>query len=236
MSFLSTPGFFNVLDSWAGSPPGPMVAGTVSYVQAQNNALVLQNAIWAAQVASATTCGGTDVAAEIVIPGHNVVPGPVGPGGIDKGAAYFLAIPPVNVSANAAVIIKCNWPLKIKGTGNVKLVMMLDSNHKTGDMFAISNGAAGDNTGGITFEDLTLQYPTPPGPITPTPVAVHLLSGGGAQNIRLNRCVLQDCPIGLWAEDGLQISMFECLITYSANGNVGTGVWLGNTTSGDAAK
>jgi hypothetical protein len=75
MSILSTPGFFDVLDNWSGSGLPIMAGNTVSYAQAQQNALIIQSAIWAAQIASATTCGSEVVAGEVVIPGHNVVPG-----------------------------------------------------------------------------------------------------------------------------------------------------------------
>ncbi len=101
-------------------------------------------------------------------------------------------------------------------------------------MFAISNGAAGDNTGGITFEDLTFQYQSPPGTFTNPPAAIHLLSGGSAENIRAVRCIFQDCPVGLLAEDGLQISVLQCLFKYDEN--AGTAIILGNAVGGDAAK
>lgn len=238
MSSWQTPGFFDVLDDWAGAVYGPMVAGSVSYADAQRNSRILQNAIWAAQIATETTCGDTQVAGEVVIPGHSVVPNPVGGGGLDLGATYFLAVPPIatNVALNAAIVIDCNWPLKIRGTGNCTLSMMPDPNtNNVGDMFAISTGG-GPNSGGVTFEDLTLEYQNIPMESSPPPLwaAIHTLSMGGSQNIRAVRCVFQDCPIGVWAQDGLQISILECLITYSKN--TGIGIYLGSTISGDAAK
>jgi hypothetical protein len=51
--------------------------------------------------------------------------------GDDDGAQYYFALPD---GQTAAVTINCNWPLLFKRTGNVKLVMMLDSEHATGDM------------------------------------------------------------------------------------------------------
>lgn len=235
---LSTPGIFNVLDPWAGGTAG-MVAGPVSYAQAQQNALVLQSAIWAAQVATSSSCGTEIVAAEVLIPGHSVVPSPVGGGGTDLGALYYLAIPTVNASYNAAIVINCNWPVLIRGTGNLKLVMMLDSNNNSGDMFYLQT-TQGDNTGGVTFEDLVLSYPKITNQSSTTYwSAIHTAtatpggSDGGARNVRINRVVLEDCPIGCWFEQALQPSLLQCTLIW--NFNFGIGVMLGDGANGKAS-
>jgi hypothetical protein len=240
MAYWSTPGVFNVLDPWAGGTAGMVAGATVSYTQAVANAEILQAAIWAAQIASATSCGSLVVAGEVVIPGHSIVPPPVNPGGTgDAGAIYLLAIPPVNAAFNAAIVINCNWPVLIRGTGNVKLEMMLDSNHNSGDMFYLQT-SEGDNTGGITFEDLILAYPSIPNQTsTMYWSAVHTAtltlggSDGGAENVRLNRVALLDCPIGCWFEMALQPSLLNCSISWASN--FGIGVMLGDGINGGAS-
>jgi hypothetical protein len=205
-----------------------MLANDNSLATARQNAQVLQAIINIAQTTDCTSAH--PYSAIILFPGHQTVP-VQDTNGHDRGAEYFIAVP-IGQSTNAAIIVDCNWPLRFLGTGNAKITMVFDESGNAGDMFTIQNNGQ-DNSGGMTFEDLTFKYPNPISQ-TPAPVAIHLLSGGAAQNIRIIRCIFEDCPIGLFAEDGLQISLLECLITYSSN--VGTGIWLGNTVSGDAAK
>lgn len=94
MSFLSQPGIFNVLDSWASS--GPMIANQKTLAAAQQNTACLQAATNAAQTATATACDpNRPVAAEILIPGHTVVPEPVNNPGSnpDNGSVYCWPFP-----------------------------------------------------------------------------------------------------------------------------------------------
>src|SRR5579862_4784407 len=233
---LSEPAILNVLDPWYnnGTTMVGMIAGTdtsISFATAQQNALVLQTIIDYAQTIN---CDQTNpYGAIILFPGHDMLPTPPTGNGDDDGAQYFLALP--TTGSSAAVSIGCNWPLLFKGTGNVKLVMRLEGSNNTGDMFSITNNGQ-DNTGGITFEDLTFKYPDIPMKSTPPPpwAAIHLLSAGSAENIRAIRCIFEDCPLGLWAQDGLQISVLECLFKYS--NNVGTAISLGDIVEHSAAK
>ncbi|MGC2650177.1 MAG: right-handed parallel beta-helix repeat-containing protein [Candidatus Cybelea sp.] len=219
---LSTPGVFNVLDDWYMGTG--MVAGLTS--AAVNNALVLQAIIYAAQNADASGClNGPKLGATILFPGNDDVPPPVGPGPYpDDGAEYFIAVPSA-MTTPFAVQVNCNWPLRFLGTGNVRLTMF-DGGFGYGDMFSIDTGG-GDNAGGITFEDLSLHYPTiDESESIPQYTAIHVPGTGNVRNLRIVRCVFWDCPIAVWLENCLQGSILQSTIYYHSN--TGTGIWLGN--------
>ena len=232
----STPGIFNVLDIWNGGTFG-MVAGVgLGAANAETNAAILQQIIWYAQNANASGCqSGPALAATILFPGNSDVPPPVGAGATDYGAVYEIAVPH-GTGATAAVSVSCNWPLRFLGTGNVKLSMVENADGDLGDIFSIDTGGPGDNTGGITFEDLYFEYPTiDEGEGIPEYAAIHVPAAGTVENLRIVRCVFWDCPIGVWIENGLQCSILQSTIWYRAN--TGFGIWLGDgTTSGVSAK
>ncbi|MBV9717807.1 MAG: hypothetical protein JOZ77_00690 [Candidatus Eremiobacteraeota bacterium] len=193
----SQPAIFNVLDPWYEASPGvfvPMIPN--SKMDAPTNTLVLQEIINLAQASDDQS--GPYYGAIIVFPGHSQ-PTEQGGTGEDSGGEYYLQ---AAGDGSALISIDSNWPIRFLGTGSAKLVYYIppgDQTFEPGDMFAL-NTAAGDNTGGMTFEDLTFAYP----PINesagiPNYAAIHTvpnsgMTGGGAQNVRIIRCVL---PIAL---------------------------------------
>jgi hypothetical protein len=233
----SQPAILNVLDLWYynGSAYVGMQANNPSV--AQQNALVLQQII---EYAQTTNCDQTATYGAIILfPGHDTLVDPtVGGTGDDDGSTYYIATQP----GKAYVAhIECNWPLLFKGTGSTKLSMVVGESTPGGDIFYVDTGNGNnDNTGGVTFEDLTFVYP---GGISTAEAleqwaAIHLPGGGdsAAQNVRVSRCIFEDCPLGIWAENALQLSVLECLMEFRSSGNVGTCIILGDATSGDAAK
>ncbi len=224
----STPGIFNVLDPWNGT--SGMIAGVGrTAAEAEANALILQQIIWYAQNANVSGClSGPPLAATILFPGNSDVPPPVGAGASDNGQVYEIAVPS-GIGATAAVSVGCNWPLRFLGTGNVKLSMVVNTVGDFGDMFSVVTNV-GDNTGGITFEDLYFAYPTiDESEGIPEYAAIHVPGTGQANNVRIVRCAFLDWPIGIWLEDVLQCSVLQCTITYA--NNAGIGIWLGNGTN-----
>jgi hypothetical protein len=225
----SEPGLFNVLDPWYynGTSYVGMIANDMT--KAEQNALVLQAIIAAAQAAqSGCPSAPPSFAATILFPGHNVVPMPVGSGGTDAGADYFVAVP-AGQMITAAAPIECNWPLRFLGTGSARLVMIANSDMVWGDIFFVqSNTGGNEDLPGMTFEDLYFHFQA----TTTSYAAIHvaaITSGGsndGGQNVRITRCVFDDCPTAVWFEQALQCSMFECTATYTSN--VGTCVIIGN--------
>jgi hypothetical protein len=229
MSTYSEPGIFNVLDPWYfdGVAYIGMVANDPGL--AEQNALVLQEII---SLAQASCDQSHPYGATILFPGHSVVPPPVGSGGTDLGALYYIAVP-TGSDTPAAVPIECNWPLRFVGTGSVVLNMVANSDSAWGDMFFIQSAASGDqDVGGITFEDLHLSY----GSGATSGAAVHVAAAtadgqpNGGQNIRLVRVTLDDCPIGAWFEETLQGSMLECTVVFYEN--AGTAIQIGNSNNG----
>jgi parallel beta-helix repeat protein len=203
---------------------------------AATNTNVLQTIVNIAQTTDCTN--GRPYGATILIPGHSAVPGQTSDGH-DNGAVYYLQAVPGSPSPTPAIVIDCNWPLRFLGTGNSELSMLLDVSNNSSDMFSLfTTGTAtqdlGPNTGGITFEDLSLSYAN----IATSEkwAAIHTIpdpsdaSSGGAQNVRLVRVVLKNCPIGAWFERALQPSMLQCTIVY-ANNVATAGVMIGNGTN-----
>lgn len=239
MSYLSTPGIFNVLDPWSTLYTFGMQAGPTTASGAEENARILQAAIWKAQNenTTGTACAATGNArsAIILIPGNNDVPAPVNGGGTDNGRVYEIAIP--SESANpAAIVINCGTPLRFLGTGSITLKMVPNVNGVMGDMFSIltsGDSSFGENTGGITFEDIQFTYDVShyTGDYSSF-AAIHTIpypgnpNNGGADNVRLYRCILNDCPIGAWFQIALQPTMLDCTIRFNAI--IGIGVRLGD--------
>jgi hypothetical protein len=211
---------------------------------AVQNAAVLNGIIALAQ-ATNDQSSGKYYGAIIVIPGHDAL-ATVGGTGIDDGGIYFLQGPG---DGTPTIPIASNWPIKFLGTGSAKLVNHVPTGEPDfvmGDMFAIrTNGRydsnphdmLGDNLGGMTFENLTLEFDKNTMVTSPAQAAIHTVTDftytevGGAQNVRINGCVFSDCPIGVWFEQALQCSMFQCTATYVHI--VGTAVKLGGANEDD---
>lgn len=228
----SEPGIFNVLDPWLSGTSHGMVAGSVTAAQAEVNAQILQAAITAAQASQSGCPSSPGFAGTILFPGHSVVPLPVGGGGSDAGDEYQIAVP-AGQSLAAAIIIECNWPLLFLGTGNVKLTLVTNTLGQFGDMFWIQSNVSQDaDLGGITFENLWLKFKQTSSTVYAAVHVAAITSGGshdGGQNIRLVRCIFDDCPVGVWFEQTQQGNVLECTALY--NGNTGTCIKIGNGTS-----
>ena len=246
---FSQAGIFFATDLWytppSGGPAVGMVSNDMTLLTAQRNAAVLQYLVYLAQESSLTdgVCSDPTMnppwAATIVIPGHTSVPPPVGSGmPPDTGAVYYLAIPTSPYTpqlSNAAVDIGCPSPIRILGTGNVKLIML-----SADDIFYVNTRTSGDiNLGGVTFEDLELKYATG----LTAGAAIHVAASNGndnfgnptkngAQNVRINRCIFSECPIGVWFEQALQCSMFQCTGSWVKNN--GTAIKIGGPDNGYA--
>ena len=243
MSYFSAPGIFNVLDPWL--PGLRMIANDNSSITAENNAKVLQAIILIAQNATTSGCisgGPLALGATILFPGNSEVPGPVGPGPyLDQGAEYFIAIPsplaPTN--PNAAVLVPCYWPLRFLGTGNARITMVAGDNG-FGDMFFVETAGSHDaDIGGITFEDLRFRFVDSGD--TSGVAAIHVPALGtnnaindGGQNVRVIRCIFEDCPVGVWFENSLQAVIDDCTIVYDQI--IGTAVQIGASNNHISAK
>src|ERR1700734_2306932 len=159
-------GIFNVLDPWyTGSVRGMLAGGSVSTLDAEINAQILQAAIWAAQNENTLGTGcsstGNARAATILFPGNDSIPPPIGSGPMpNDGRVYCVAIPQ-GAMQTAAIIINCGTPLHFLGTGNITLQMVPNRSNVLGDIFSIltsGDNTFGDNTGGMTFEDITFTF------------------------------------------------------------------------------
>jgi Right handed beta helix region len=225
---LSSPGIFNVLDPWYNDPSAGwtgMVAGSSG--NPVTNAAVLNQII---KLARTTDCAKAPppYGAIILFPGHSDVPSQESTGE-DNGAEYFIAMPGDGSAAITAVA--CNWPLRFLGTGNVKLtVVFADGGGTTpGDFFALETDEALDNTGGLLFEDLTFGYTQ-----TTSAVPIAALHSINTQNLRVNRCVFNDCPIAVWFEHALQGEVSYCTIQWQNNNGIGIKFGNGDQT-GDSS-
>jgi hypothetical protein len=164
--------------------------------KAEQNALVLQAIVNLAQTTDCAT--NATYGSTILFPGRLNVPAEGTNGHDPKGSTYFIAKPPA-LMLSAAVTIDCNWPLRFLGTGNVRLQMVADSLGDYGDIFDINTENGNDNSGGVTFEDLTFGWQTIEDETSPPPLyaAIHAtpstvqLSNGGGDNIRMIRCIFQ---------------------------------------------
>jgi hypothetical protein len=101
-----------------------------------------------------------------------------------------------------------------------------------GDLFQINNNAgSGNHVGGITFRDLQIAY----GTLQTSGAAIHVVS---SENVRVLRCIFQDCPVGVYFEESLQGFMIDCTAVYtdiSEAAVAGTAVVLGNPTGDNNA-
>jgi hypothetical protein len=165
-----------------------------------------------------------------LIPGHSEPVGAAGPGGTDFGSTYYFQKPYPDTETSV-IPVNCNWPIRFLGTGSTVLSLLEDeSGSGFSDFFEVTTEGSGDNTGGMTFEDLYFTYPPITG--TLTTAAIHI-PAEGAENVRVVRCAFVDCPNGIILEDGLQASIMQC--TFQYQNNVGTEVgpvfWTRNRRS-----
>lgn len=161
------PAVFNVLDPWWNSGSGykPLIPNDTTKAVDNTNALLEIIALaQASNDQSATHYYG----AIIVFPGHAGVPNQ-GDSGADAGGIYYFQGPG---DGSPTIPILSNWPIKFLGTGSVKLVNYYDTTDSgfiLGDFFSIvtdgqydSNPShtLGENLGGMTFENITFQFPS----------------------------------------------------------------------------
>jgi hypothetical protein len=140
-------------------------------------------------------------------------------------------------------------PLVIAGTAQgtqefpVLLNIMNGGLANNTDLFSVFTAATpgpygDDDVGGITFQNLHIQYVsaiTGSSPAT-AGIAVHVVN---AQNVRVNQCVFFDCPQAVAFDDTLQCSMYECKAQYSNHGDVVPApacVTVGTAVMGEAGK
>lgn len=246
----SEPGIFNVVEDFISLDGGitylHLIANNSSTTIAQQNTKVLRGIIALAQ-ANCDNASSKRYGAIILFPGHSVVPSPVGPGGTDVGGRYYFCKPIDDTDSSTPTIpIDCNWPIRFLGTGNATLSIVANDDGTIVDFFGLTTNATGlgDNTGGMTFEDLTFTYPdvTETGGSIPEIAAIHTIptsdsTMGGARCVRAIRCVFNDCPIGVWFEEALECAIEDCTFLYA--GNSGIAIRLGNginPTDGASAK
>jgi parallel beta-helix repeat protein len=229
------PAVFNVLDPWYDSGGGVYIGMKPnSMADAPNNAKVLLAIIAIAQAQNEQ--GGPYFGATIVFPGHSAATSQGGTGE-DFGGAYFIQ---GLGDGSTTIPIMSNWPIKFLGTGSAKLINYYDETDESfvlGDFFSVQTSGVydtegdtlGENLGGMTFENLTFQFPSY---TTATGIAaIHTVTSpysgnGGAQNVRINGCAFTDCPIGVWFEEALQCSMFQCTVNLVKV--AGTGLKIGS--------
>ena len=190
------PAVFNVQDPWWDSGSGymGMVPGVNTGATPRNNALALLAIIKLAQASNDQTMNKY-YGATIVFPGHDGVPSQGGTGE-DQSGVYFISGPG---DGTPTIPIASNWPIKFMGTGSAKLFNLIDPDNSEGfmmgDFFSIETSGIydsdgdklGENLGGMTFENLTLQFDKN---TTQTGIAgIHTAfdtaygGNGGAQNV-----------------------------------------------------
>jgi hypothetical protein len=115
-----------------------------------------------------------------------------------------------------------------QGSQSVPLLQKTDG----GDLFQVNNSTGSDDhVGGITFRDLQIAYST----VQTSGAAIHVI---GSENVRVLRCIFQDCPVGVYFEESLQGFMIDCTAVYPDIGDeavAGTAVVLGHPTSDNNA-
>lgn len=103
------------------------------------------------------------------------------------------------------------------------------SKEDAGDLFVVQNNPGHDeNVGGITFQDLLINYGT--GITSGAAIRLNDAPGTSAasQNVRIFRVVFRDCPTAVNFHSCLQCSMLECTVVSAAsNGNSQNGVIFG---------
>lgn len=214
MTPYSAPGIFNARDPWYNdtSPGGygwtGMVPNDTSLHAATVNQIILQLLI---DLAQTSPCASKPFGATIIIPGHGMVPLQDGTYDSNGSAEYTILMPG---DGTAAInLTKCNWPIRFLGTGNSKLTAAFDGVHTTPGHFFDIDTSAGDNVGGMVFEDLTIKFPTT---IT-TAADVAGIHTTSATNLRINRCVFEECPIGVWLDNALQCAVSYCTFQWALN-------------------
>jgi Right handed beta helix region len=231
IDYYSEPGVFNACDPWYDTGSGFVGLIPNSMPDAAQNTLVLQVII---DIAQAFIDQSQSYGATILIPGHDIVPGPVGPGGPDHGSHYYFSIPD---TGQPVITIQDNWPIRFLGTGSTHLTMIPDADGNFGHFFSLQTSGTvivgdepiklGDHRGGMTFEDLYFTYPdTADG----SGYAAIYVTPAGTLNLRVLRCVFLDCPIGVDIQQGLFSTITQCLFEYKHNS--GVAISIGNTEPG----
>jgi hypothetical protein len=126
---------------------------------------------------------------------------------------------PIAISASSEALV-------FAGTGQGDKTNPLLQVTNGADLFQVNNPTAGvndANVGGVTFQDLHIQYVT-----NFAGAAIHVVNG---QNVRLLRVVLHDCPRGAYFEESLQCSMIDCTAIYPSAGLSPTCVTIGHPSS-----
>ena len=127
---------------------------------------------------------------------------------------------PITINASSQALVFAGTG---QGDKNVPLLQVTNG----ADLFQVNNpttGVADANVGGVTFQDLHIQYVT-----NFTGAAIHVVN---SQNVRLLRVVLHDCPQGVYFEESLQGSMIDCTAIYPSAAVTPTCVTIGHP-SGD---
>lgn len=228
MTPYSSPGVFNVRDPWYNDSVVGWVGMTPGSAADPNlNRRVLQHIIGLAQT---TDCQNQPYGAIIVFPGHETVPPADTTNAHDTGGLY-----PIEMFSDGSptLTVYCNWPIRFLGTGDAKLVLTYPSGSTMPAHFFDLNVGSQDHVGGMVFEDLTFGFPTVVETMgIPKVAGIHTNS---AENVRINRCVFEDCPIGVWIENGLQCAVSFCTFQWQANAGIGIKIGNGDTTNDNAA-
>jgi|HubBroStandDraft_4_1064222.scaffolds.fasta_scaffold00014_73 hypothetical protein len=140
-----------------------------------------------------------------------------GPTGGNGGTIEFPSVGTFQFSGGPIVIgvdlstTTQPYAIIIQGDGQGSEGMPLIQKTDAGDLFQVSNTTTSDqHVGGITFRDLQIDYSNE----LTSGAAIHVLHG---ENVRVFRCVFQDCPNALLLEDTLQCNMIDCTVIYPNN-------------------
>ncbi len=186
MTDYSTPGIFNVLDNG-------MVAGPVSFAQAQANAGSLQAAIDAAQAS------GNPNGAIILIPSYSL-----DESGDPQYGPYQIACPGTQTSAVKIPNIGGATPILICGTGGGTQLTMLSGEGTI--LFDIESAF-------VSFQDLTVHYdPSTSG--MGTAFNFSTASGSGPASCNLFRVAIIDCQNPVYLSGTQHARLLECYIDY----------------------
>lgn len=163
---------------------------------------------------------------------------PGSPTGGNGGTIEFPSIGIYTFSGPAIVIgrdlsnNKQPYAIIIQGDGQGSEAAPILQKTDGGDFFQIDNSTQpppyDDHVGGVTFRDLQIDYST----VQTSGSAIHSVNG---QNVRIFRCVFQDCPKAVHFEQCLQGAMIDCTVLYPTPTVAGVALTLGNQTSGNSA-
>ena len=137
-----------------------------------------------------------------------------------SGAPIVIGVDTSGTTQPYAIIIQGDG----QGSQSVPLLQKTDG----GDLFQVNNSTGSDDhVGGVTFRDLQIAYST----VQTSGAAIHVI---GSENVRVLRCIFQDCPVGVYFEESLQGFMIDCTAVYpniADDAVAGTAVVLGHPTN-----